>query len=75
MCGRFIQSSAPQEYAEYFGLELDPQSAGPIRPRYNLAPSQDVLVVRVGADGRRHLVHLTGGWSPPGPRGRTAATP
>ncbi|WP_295437670.1 SOS response-associated peptidase [uncultured Thiodictyon sp.] len=64
MCGRFIQCSDPQDYADYFSLELDPESMGPSRPRYNLAPSQGVLAVRLGPDGRRHLGHLRWGLVP-----------
>ena len=64
MCGRFIQCSDPQDYADYFGLELEPESMGPSRPRYNLAPSQGVLAVRLGPDGRRHLGHLRWGLVP-----------
>ncbi len=64
MCGRFIQCSDPQEYADYFKLELNLQSAGPVRPRYNLAPSQSVFAVRLGTDGRRHLGRLRWGLVP-----------
>ena len=69
MCGRFIQYSDPQIYADDFDLELDPQSAAPPRPRYNLAPSQSVLAVRAGPDGRRHLEPLRWGLVPAWSRG------
>ncbi|HYN77043.1 MAG TPA: SOS response-associated peptidase [Lamprocystis sp. (in: g-proteobacteria)] len=62
MCGRFIQYSDPQVYAEEFGLE--PGLVGAVQPRYNCAPSQPVLAVRVGADGRRRLDYLRWGLVP-----------
>jgi putative SOS response-associated peptidase YedK len=56
MCGRFVQHSHPEVYASAF--ELDSLSAA--APRYNLAPTQQVLVVRK-ADERRELVPLRWG--------------
>lgn len=49
MCGRFTLTSSPEELARRFGLE------GPLElsPRYNIAPGQDVLAVRVRDDARR----------------------
>ncbi|MFN4274064.1 MAG: SOS response-associated peptidase [Aliihoeflea sp.] len=45
MCGRFVLSSAPQEIEALFGIEgLDP--APP--PRYNIAPTQPIIVVTAG---------------------------
>lgn len=43
MCGRFTVSMAPDLIAEKFGLAEVPD----LRPRYNVAPTQDVPVVRV----------------------------
>ena len=62
MCGRFIQYSDPQVYAEQFDLGSGPLNG--VRPRYNCAPSQLVLAVRVGADGQRHLDLLRWGLVP-----------
>ncbi|MEJ2327435.1 MAG: SOS response-associated peptidase [Chromatiaceae bacterium] len=59
MCGRFVQHSHPVVYASAF--ELDSVSAA--APRYNLAPTQQVLVVRK-ADERRELVPLRWGLIP-----------
>jgi putative SOS response-associated peptidase YedK len=59
MCGRFVQHSHPEVYASAF--ELDSLSA--VAPRYNLAPTQQVLVVRK-ADERRELVPLRWGLIP-----------
>jgi putative SOS response-associated peptidase YedK len=43
MCGRATLATPPEELAETFGLEDVPL----LRPHYNLAPSQDMAVVRV----------------------------
>ncbi len=62
MCGRFAQYSNPDDLALPFGLEtvdLDEP------PRYNLAPTQPVLAVRLAADQqRRELVRLRWGLVP-----------
>ena len=44
MCGRYTVRSI-QPVAELFGISLPPQ----FQPRYNVAPTQDVLVVRASA--------------------------
>jgi putative SOS response-associated peptidase YedK len=49
MCGRFSLTAAPEWVAEHFGLTEVPA----LQPRYNIAPTQDVAVVRVGEGGRR----------------------
>ncbi len=49
MCGRFTRSSPPQAIAEELGVAVDPALAA--RPRFNVCPSEDVLVVAPGADG------------------------
>jgi putative SOS response-associated peptidase YedK len=50
MCARLFLSVTDEELAEF--LELD--ALPPFAPRYNVAPGQDVLVVRLeGADRRR----------------------
>jgi len=59
MCGRFVQYSDPEVYANAF--EIDSLSAAP--PRYNLAPTQQVLVVRK-TNERRELVPLRWGLVP-----------
>jgi len=60
MCGRFVQYSDPDLYGEVFDLGRTCAAA----PRYNLAPSQQVLAVRLGADGVRELVPLRWGLVP-----------
>ena len=60
MCGRFTQISSPQVYAELFGISSDLSSA----PRYNIAPSSDVLACRVSPEGVKELVPLHWGLVP-----------
>jgi putative SOS response-associated peptidase YedK len=60
MCGRFVQYSDPEVYASRFELE----SICDARPRYNLAPSQSVLAIRVVGGGTRELVPLRWGLVP-----------
>lgn len=59
MCGRFTLRVSPRELADEFGI-----SEGPLfTPRYNIAPSQSILAVRLH-DGQRHLVALRWGLIP-----------
>lgn len=51
MCGRFTLTSSGEELARRFELTSAPQ----LRPRYNIAPSQEVAVVREPVAGRRLL--------------------
>ena len=60
MCGRFVQYSDPEIYASEF--DLDSLSAA--TPRYNLAPTQLVLVVRKNEEGTRELMPLRWGLVP-----------
>ena len=46
MCGRIIQSSEPLRLAIVEGLDVSDSRIGNIRPRYNAAPSQELLVIR-----------------------------
>jgi putative SOS response-associated peptidase YedK len=59
MCGRFVQYSDPEIYASHF----DALTLFDLPPRYNVAPTQQVLVVRT-ADERRELVPLRWGLVP-----------
>jgi putative SOS response-associated peptidase YedK len=45
MCGRFTLTTPGQELAEAFGLDEVPS----LSPRYNIAPSQPLLVVRLSS--------------------------
>jgi putative SOS response-associated peptidase YedK len=60
MCGRFVQYSDPDAIAEHFDLETDLSSEA----RYNVAPTQPVLAVRLDQDGARELVRLRWGLIP-----------
>ena len=46
MCGRIIQSSGPLHLAIVEGIHVGAGRMGNIRPRYNAAPSQELLVIR-----------------------------
>ena len=46
MCGRVIQSSSPLRLAIVDGLDVSNSGMGNFPPRYNAAPSQDLLVIR-----------------------------
>lgn len=50
MCGRFTQISSWREICELLGLT---GPAANLRPRYNVAPGQDVAAVRMAGGGRR----------------------
>ncbi len=60
MCGRFAYYSAREAMAAVFGVEDPP----PIEPHYNIAPTQDVTVIRAGEDGRRRADLLRWGLVP-----------
>jgi putative SOS response-associated peptidase YedK len=60
MCGRFALWAAPEQIGEYFALSEVPVTA----PRYNIAPSQDVLAVGVNAAGERRAARLRWGLVP-----------
>ena len=52
MCGRFTLRTPPPLLAEVFAVEARPNLAA----RYNIAPSQDILVVRaIGETGAREF--------------------
>jgi putative SOS response-associated peptidase YedK len=54
MCGRITLSSSAREIASQF--ELDSQVPIPeLRPRYNIAPSQDIVTIRQDRERRRML--------------------
>ncbi|ODN70952.1 SOS response-associated peptidase [Methylobrevis pamukkalensis] len=61
MCGRFILIAPPDEVRRAFGYVEQPN----FPPRYNIAPTQPIAVVRFGRDGRHfHLMRwgLIPGW-------------
>jgi putative SOS response-associated peptidase YedK len=48
MCGRFTLRTPPSQLVKQFGLTAMPELA----PRYNIAPTQEVVAVRAAADGQ-----------------------
>jgi putative SOS response-associated peptidase YedK len=59
MCGRFTLSAPSEEIGDLFGVEI----GAALAPRYNIAPTQPVVAVRVEG-GRRRLVRLRWGLIP-----------
>ncbi|BCS54638.1 DUF159 family protein [Geobacter sp. SVR] len=62
VCGRFTSFVSPETLADRFGVPL-PE---PVPPRYNIAPTQQVRVVRNG-DGGRQLADVRWGRLPSWP--------
>jgi len=60
MCGRYHFSSPIENVSKLFGVA----AAAAIPPRYNIAPRQPVLIVRVGEQGARELVAVEWGLVP-----------
>ena len=60
MCGRYELHTHPAALALAFGLPYPPE----IGPRYNIAPTQDVPVVRLARSGQRELAQLRWGLVP-----------
>jgi putative SOS response-associated peptidase YedK len=60
MCGRYELSSHPAAVALAFGLAHAPD----IHPRYNIAPTQQVPIVRINRAGERELVQVRWGLVP-----------
>lgn len=51
MCGRFVSASPPDEIARYFGAERTRDAL--LEPSYNVAPTDDIYVVRQSGTSRR----------------------
>lgn len=71
MCGRFFLARLVERVADEFGATITdviastaPSLPSPNNPRYNIAPSQRVLVVRAHADGERRLAPVRWGLIP-----------
>ncbi|HVS02910.1 MAG TPA: SOS response-associated peptidase [Thermoanaerobaculia bacterium] len=60
MCGRYTLSTPGDLVAAALALDEVPQLA----PRYNIAPTDEAAVVRLGDDGRRRLYRLRWGLVP-----------
>lgn len=59
MCGRFAQRTDAKRLAREFKVEEVPE----VKPRYNIAPTQDILSIRQ-AEGEREAVFLKWGLIP-----------
>lgn len=59
MCGRYTLRLTPSELAEFFDLFRQPEFG----PRYNIAPTQQVAVIRQ-SDGNRELSEMRWGLIP-----------
>lgn len=58
MCGRFVLSERPHTLERLFAYEIDALLGNRLPEalaRFNIAPTQPILVVDAGLDGRRHL--------------------
>lgn len=65
MCGRFIQRIRRAAIKTLIDVEY----LGPfIAPRYNIAPTQPALVVRLDLQAKREVLPMRWGLVPPGPR-------
>jgi putative SOS response-associated peptidase YedK len=60
MCGRYALHANPEVIALQFGLSAPPS----FEPRYNIAPSTEILVVREDRSRRRHAALLRWGLIP-----------
>lgn len=61
MCGRFALKAPPADIISHFGVDAVPEAA----PRYNIAPTQPVAVVRMAPhDGHREVAMLRWGLIP-----------
>ena len=60
MCGRFTSFLSPEILENTFGVQAPPD----ISPRYNIAPTQQVWIIREAATGGRHLSSVRWGLVP-----------
>lgn len=61
MCGRYSLSATPQVIGRQFGVQVDPD----LKPRYNVPPGTDVLVVRSETEsGQRLAQQMHWGFTP-----------
>lgn len=61
MCGRFTLHMPWSELVKLYRIHDDRRN---LRPRYNIAPTRDVLAVRLNAAGEREAVNLRWGLLP-----------
>jgi putative SOS response-associated peptidase YedK len=61
MCGRFTQNYTWQQVHEFLSVFGTPRN---LRPRYNIAPTTMIDVIRLNAEGKRELVSMRWGLVP-----------
>jgi putative SOS response-associated peptidase YedK len=61
MCGRYGLYASRDELTRRFRVDL---AGMELEPRYNVAPSQEVLTVAVGRDGARRALGMRWGFIP-----------
>src|SRR5687768_8285425 len=66
MCARLFLPVSAEELAEF--LEIAVEDLPPIEPRYNIAPTQDLIALRMDGTGRRRAAPLRWGLVPLGPQ-------
>jgi len=62
MCGRFTSLLTPELLVAIYGVPVPPYLS--LEPRYNIAPSQPVLVIRQDISGLRELASVNWGLIP-----------
>ena len=62
MCGRFTSLLSPELITAIYGVPVPPNLS--LEPRYNIAPSQPVLVVRQDISGHREIAPVNWGLIP-----------
>ena len=73
MCGRFTQMFTWAEVHAFSQPLTNDPPADNLQPRYNVAPTQEILVVRLNPEGRRESVRLKWGLLPPWSKDATQA--
>ena len=61
MCGRFTQHYSWEEVHAFLSVFGPPRN---LRPRYNIAPTTTIDVIRLNQDGKRELVPMRWGLIP-----------
>ncbi len=65
MCGRFALMTSTEQLAAQFGVsQTAVETLPPSVPRYNIAPTQPVVAIRLGEDGQRELTFFHWGLVP-----------
>ena len=60
MCGRFVQKTPVAEIKDWFGTANAPPETG---PRYNVAPTQNVLAVRFNPETHERSLDTLRCWA------------